>query len=62
MNILFQERMLIVKSFNLVKQLNCQKKTIDQYVTRLRKLAASCDFNDVSREIKLTVVHQMICP
>ena len=30
-------------------------KTIDQFVTRLRKLAAACEFHDISREIKSTV-------
>ena len=29
---------------------------IDQFVTRLRKLAATCEFHDVSREIKSTVI------
>ena len=31
-------------------------KTIDQFVTRLHKLAATCKFHDISREIKSTVI------
>ena len=31
-------------------------ETIDQFVTRLRKLAATCDFHDVSKEIKSAVI------
>ena len=31
-------------------------ETIDQFVTRLRKLAATCEFHDVSREVKATII------
>ena len=31
-------------------------ETIDQFVTRLRKLAATCEFHDVSKEIKSAVI------
>ena len=29
---------------------------IDQFITRLCKLAATCEFRDISREIKSTVI------
>ena len=31
-------------------------ETVDQFVTRLRKLAATCEFHDVSKEIKSTII------
>jgi len=31
-------------------------ETIDQFVTRLCKLAATCEFHDVSREVKATII------
>jgi len=29
---------------------------IDQFITRLHKLAATCEFHDVSREVKATII------
>lgn len=31
-------------------------ETIDQYVTRLRKLAAHCEFQDLEKELKSTII------
>ena len=31
-------------------------ETVDQFVTRLRKLAATCEFHDVSKEIKSAII------
>jgi len=31
-------------------------ETIDQFLTRLRKLAATCEFHDVSREVKAIII------
>ena len=31
-------------------------ETVDQFVTRLRKLAATCEFHNVSKEIKSAVI------
>ena len=35
-------------------------ETIDQFVTRLRKLAATCEFHDASREIKSAVIQNCL--
>ena len=35
-------------------------ETIDQFVTRLRKLAAICEFHDASREIKSVVIQNCL--
>ena len=31
-------------------------ETVDQYIMRLRKLAVTCEFYDVSKEIKLVFI------
>ena len=35
-------------------------KTVDQFVTRLRKLAATCEFGDVAKEIKSAVIQNCL--
>ena len=35
-------------------------ETIDQYTTRLRKLAQNCEFNDLNREIKSTIIQNCL--
>ena len=35
-------------------------ETVDQFVTRLRKLAATCEFHDASREIKSAVIQNCL--
>ena len=35
-------------------------ETIDQFVTQLQKLAATCEFHDVSREIKSVVIQNCL--
>ena len=35
-------------------------ETVDHFVTRLRKLAATCKFGDVAKEIKLAVVQNCL--
>ena len=35
-------------------------ETIDQYTTRLRKLAANCDFTNIERELKSTIIQNCI--
>ena len=36
-------------------------ETVDQFVTRLRKLAATCEFGDVAKEIKSAVIQNRLC-
>ena len=45
------------KYFNFVKQ---SGKIVDQFITRLRKLAATCEFGDVSKEIKPAVIQNCL--
>ena len=35
-------------------------ETIDQYTTRLRKLAANCEFPDMERELKSTIIQNCL--
>ena len=35
-------------------------ETIDQYTTRLRKLAQTCEFTDVNRELKSTIIQNCL--
>ena len=35
-------------------------ETVDQFVTRLGKLAATCEFGDVAKEIKLAVIQNCL--
>ena len=45
------------KYFNFVKQ---SGEIVDQFVTRLRKLAATCEFGDVAKEIKPAVIQNCL--
>ena len=35
-------------------------ETIDQYTTRLRKLAQTCEFTDMNRELKSTIIQNCL--
>lgn len=46
--------------FQFRKATQQPNETVDQFVTRLRKLAATCEFHDVSREIKSAVIQNCL--
>ena len=52
-------RMLITRYFNFVKQHSSQVKQLTSLL-RLRKLAATCECHDTSREIKLAVIQNCL--
>ena len=46
--------------FQIRKATQHPGETVDQFVTRLRKLAATCEFHDASREIKSAVIQNCL--
>jgi len=44
------------QTFQFRKAVQQLGETIDQFVTRLRQLVATCEFHDVSKEIKSAVI------
>ena len=44
------------KRTSIMKATQKSDETIDQFVTRLRKLADHCEFTDLNRELKLAVI------
>ena len=44
--------------FNFREAAQNEDETLDQYVTRLRKLGATCDFQDLSAEIKSQIIQK----
>ena len=42
--------------FQFRQAIQLQGETIDQFATRLRQLAASCEFADVDKEIKSAII------
>ena len=46
--------------FQFCKAVQQSAETVDQFTTRLRKLAATCEFHDAQKEIKFTIIQNCL--
>ena len=44
------------ETFQFRQAVQQEEETVDQYVTRLRKLAVTCEFSDTDKELKAAVI------
>ena len=56
----FPKKNVDYQAFQFRQVVQQSGKTMDQFVMRLRKLAATCEFGDVAKEIKLAVIQNCL--